>query len=1227
MKTSIKVETHDAFISYGRSESKALAIRLKKTLESQNYNVWLDQDDIELGVDFQERIDEGIAQSHNFIFIIAPHAINSQYCKKEIELALHYSKRIIPILHVERDLALLHPKIAELNWLYMREKESPDLPLEAWKQIDDFEKGTEKLTSIIDKGDSFIKDHTQLLNQALEWEKNQRSPLYLPVGKEREKVQKWLLATLKEEVPCQPSNLHLTYISEARKNGENMMTDVFIAYDKRDQNYRKRINLSLMRHGFTTWVDQSDIKVGDSFEEAIFEGIEQANNFIFLISKYSVSSEYCLKELNHALALNKRVIPLMVQKIPDEEIPESIRFIQHIDFTDNDDTRVLKAKKDKSDYEKDIDELILQLREDENYILKHKQFLVQALRWQSLDRTDSILLRGFNLEEADSWLKTGLKRRENLPTELHQEFIGASKAKIGQLKTEVFVSYSRKDADFARKLNNKLQVYGKTTWFDQESIAEGSDFAKEILKGIESSDNFLFIISPDSIESEYCEKEVLFADELNKRFIPIVWRKTDEEIIPEALKKVQWIDFESKDFEATFGKLVFTLDTDRDYIQFHTKWQRRASEWVDREKSEDLLLRGKELEVARTWLESALEEQKQPAPNGLHQHYIHASEEARLAILKKEEQRKQEMERILQEKREEEIKRIEKEKAARKQRRLNYLLLFLFLATVGLSIFAYYKSEEAAKEAEIAEQAAAEAQKRKEEAEKERLEAEKQRLEAEKQRHFAELQKVKVDSALNVALEQFNIAETQREAADSLRQMAEIKRKEAESLKDQAFKNSEEANAQRLLAEKNAKEAKDYANRLGEVSEALSLVSYMAEKSLTIDDPTSKSLIALHARKIHQDYQGPAFDPDIYNALYDATKAVNKLEYNSFTVFDERTTITSLKTVGDNCYITGYNGSMGIWAWDTTSNRLGRNKQTFYTRPTLFSGKGPTIRITQKFFNNTLSVSSNQEWTALANENENSIFLYRIGRKQESQLQKHTTKVSSIAFSYKNDVLYSASLGGKIYQWDVETKVPKLLYEQNTGISALTTLPDGQILFLDKKGRLYSKTPGSIKPELLYADIKADIGTSLTTNKEGSLVAAGFASGKIVFINLENKKEPIQYLFGHKGIVKDITFSEDGQFLASVSLDGKVLLRHLAALDNKPREMQDDFSYAHAIAFSPNSNFLLVSSQSKIRAYPVDMDMIAENLCEKLERKVFTADEWKKFGLKNLDYETIKICE
>ncbi len=91
----------DAFISYGRPDSKNFATKLNEKLTKRGFNVWFDQEDIPLAVDFQEQINDGIEKADNFIFIIAPHSVNSEYCLKEIELAIKHNKRIIPLLHVE----------------------------------------------------------------------------------------------------------------------------------------------------------------------------------------------------------------------------------------------------------------------------------------------------------------------------------------------------------------------------------------------------------------------------------------------------------------------------------------------------------------------------------------------------------------------------------------------------------------------------------------------------------------------------------------------------------------------------------------------------------------------------------------------------------------------------------------------------------------------------------------------------------------------------------------------------------------------------------------------------------------------------------------------------------------------------------------------------------------------------------------------------------------------
>ena len=86
----------------------------------------------------------------------------------------------------------------------------------------------------------------------------------------------------------------------------------------------------------------------------------------------------------------------------------------------------------------------------------------------------------------------------------------------------VFISYSRKDIEFAKRLTAELQKSDLDFWIDWEGIPPTVDWWKEIEKGIEEADIFLFLISPDSAKSKVCIREIEYAVLNGKRLIPLV---------------------------------------------------------------------------------------------------------------------------------------------------------------------------------------------------------------------------------------------------------------------------------------------------------------------------------------------------------------------------------------------------------------------------------------------------------------------------------------------------------------------------------------------------------------------------------------------------------------------------------------------------------------------------------------------------------------------------------
>ncbi|WP_338764887.1 TIR domain-containing protein [Bernardetia sp. ABR2-2B] len=635
LEDNLDTRFRDVFISYGRAESKAFAAKLCERLTQKGYKVWFDQNDIPLGVDFQHQIDEGIETAHNFIFIIAPHAVKSPYCRKEIELAVKRGKRIIPILQIEPTSKevwdMMHPTIGKINWVYMRQKWEEEKEQTEYETIDDFDTGFEGVLTLLEQEQEYVKRHTEILLRAIEWEKNHHNSMHLLVANERKEAEKWLFYRFETtQPPCRPSDLHVRFISEAKKNANNLQTDVFIASAEKEKEgnsmTREQVIYMLALHGYTSWTHVTDLNSGVDFHKAIRKGVEGADNLIFLITKESLASEYCMEELEYAISLEKRIIPLCLEKIAENELPKALRNLQYIDFTDNKDDTTL-SKNEKTDFERDIDELLAILDADKEYIQRHKILLTQALKWERQDKNASMLLRGHNLEQAKIWLKIGQKRETQLPLPIHEDFIKESQAKSSSERTDVFVSYSRTDGDIARKLNESLQIAGKTTWFDQESIASGADFQKEIYEGIQNADNIVFILSPESILSPYCADEVEFAQKLGKRFVTLLYREIDTKELPTAFSTVQWIDFRTNytKFDKQFAEVLRTLDTDREHVQAHTKWQNEAMEWVDFDRGNDFLLRGNEVSLAKEWIDTAKENKKVPLVTDLQEEFIKES--------------------------------------------------------------------------------------------------------------------------------------------------------------------------------------------------------------------------------------------------------------------------------------------------------------------------------------------------------------------------------------------------------------------------------------------------------------------------------------------------------------------------------------------------------------------------------------------------------------------------
>ncbi len=124
---------------------------------------------------------------------------------------------------------------------------------------------------------------------------------------------------------------------------------------------------------------------------------------------------------------------------------------------------------------------------------------------------------------------------------------------------ETFISYSRKDSPFVERLTKSLRHTGIDPWIDHEDIPPASLWRQEILVGIQYCHNFVYVISPDSLQSEYCNYELDYALALNKRIIPIVAADAQVVDVRPSVREFNFIFF--TDFEVGLADLLKVLDS------------------------------------------------------------------------------------------------------------------------------------------------------------------------------------------------------------------------------------------------------------------------------------------------------------------------------------------------------------------------------------------------------------------------------------------------------------------------------------------------------------------------------------------------------------------------------------------------------------------------------------------------------------------------------------------
>ena len=123
--------------------------------------------------------------------------------------------------------------------------------------------------------------------------------------------------------------------------------------------------------------------------------------------------------------------------------------------------------------------------------------------------------------------------------------------------TQVFISYSRNDMEFVQRLAGDLQSAGLDVWWDLSDI-QGSDvWEKKIEEGLRSSQYFIVVLSPASLESRWVRREYLSADNKGLKIIPLKLKTYGE--APLTLRDIQPIEAINRPYEDVLFEILRIL--------------------------------------------------------------------------------------------------------------------------------------------------------------------------------------------------------------------------------------------------------------------------------------------------------------------------------------------------------------------------------------------------------------------------------------------------------------------------------------------------------------------------------------------------------------------------------------------------------------------------------------------------------------------------------------------
>ena len=137
---------------------------------------------------------------------------------------------------------------------------------------------------------------------------------------------------------------HLSYLMSNVENHlktllldiyRNLLKSIFLCHSSNDKSFVRKLSRDLILRGAKVWMDEAEIKLGDSLFDKIGSGIKNSKYLGVILSKASTNSNWVKKELD--IALNREikenrvvVLPILLENC---ELPPFLESKLYADFS------------------------------------------------------------------------------------------------------------------------------------------------------------------------------------------------------------------------------------------------------------------------------------------------------------------------------------------------------------------------------------------------------------------------------------------------------------------------------------------------------------------------------------------------------------------------------------------------------------------------------------------------------------------------------------------------------------------------------------------------------------------------------------------------------------------------------------------------------------------------------------------------------------------------------